>query len=217
MSPGTQSKVLRAIQERAVRPVGGTQEIPIDIRLIASTNRDPEQAVSAGVIRADLYYRLQASMLRVAPLRERLEDLDLLVAHFISVWSSRRNGREPLTGIESEALELMRAYHWPGNVRELSNIVESAATFGNTSLIRVADLPETISSPKLPEVQTPQAEAQPSLFARPARPDVMSLSDSERELLSRALSIAGRNKTRAAALLQISRKRLYFLMRKYCL
>src|SRR5581483_5129928 len=198
------------------RPVGGTQEIPIDIRLIASTNRDPEQAVQAGVIRTDLYYRLQASMLRVPPLRERLEDLDLLVAHFIGVWGSRRSGREPLLGIEREALELMRAYHWPGNVRELSNVVESAATFGNTSLIRIADLPETISSPKLPGVQAPQADPQPSLFARP-KPDVMSLSDSERELLSRALSIAGRNKTRAAALLQISRKRLYFLMRKYCL
>jgi DNA-binding NtrC family response regulator len=218
MSPGTQSKVLRAIQERAVRPVGGTQEIPIDIRLIASTNRDPEQAVRAGVLRADLYYRLQASMVRVPPLRERLEDLPLLVEHFVRLWGSRRNGREPLIGIETEALQLISTYDWPGNVRELSNAVESAATFGSAPLIQVADLPETICSPKLPVQETPQSDSPPpSLFPQPAPPSVMSLNDSERELLTRALSISGRNKTRAAALLQISRKRLYFLMRKYCL
>ena len=103
MSPETQSKLLRVIQERAVRPVGSTRELPVDVRLIASTNRDPEQAVAAGQLRPDLYYRLQASVLRVPPLRERREDIPLLVEHFIAVFNERF-GRD-MAGIEPAALQ----------------------------------------------------------------------------------------------------------------
>ncbi len=222
MSPGTQTKVLRAIQERAVRAVGGTQEIPVDVRLIASTNRDPEEAVRSQLLRADLYYRLQASILRVPPLRDRLGDIPLLVRHFINLWGSRRQGRESPIGIEKEALDLMQTYLWPGNVRELSNAIETAATFGTGSLIRVADLPETITSRKPLSFAAAGHESSSEESSSPVNrhkpsEDLLSLSHSERELLIQALALAGGNKTRAAALLQISRKRLYVLIRKYAL
>jgi two-component system NtrC family response regulator len=112
---------------------------------VASTNREPLQAVRSGQLRNDLYYRLQAGVISIPPLRERLEDIPLLVEHFIDLFNARHTRPTPVTGIEEEALEAMRLYEWPGNVRELANAIESAFTFGRSSLIRPQDLPPVMT------------------------------------------------------------------------
>ena len=144
MNAGTQSKLLRAIQERAIRPVGSTREQPVDVRIIASTNRDPEAAVTDGHLRQDLYYRLQAALIAVPPLREHPEDIPLLVEHFICMFN--QNLGRTVAGIEHQALDALLEYEWPGNVRELSNVVEGAFTFGEGHLIALEDLPLTFAA-----------------------------------------------------------------------
>jgi len=217
MSPETQSKLLRAIQERTVRPLGSTREIPIDVRLIASTNRDPEEALRGGQLRQDLYYRLQASVLRIPPLRERVEDIPLLVEHFIGLLNSKIRRVIAVEGIEDQALRAMLVYPWPGNVRELSNAIETAMTFGRHPLIGLEDLPPAVVRREgFLEAGAPSDSAEFGL--RPAAsPQLTTLEATERELVARALTITGGNKSRAAKLLQISRKRLYSLTNKYML
>ncbi len=219
MSPETQSKILRAIQERTVRPLGSTREIAIDVRLIASTNRDPEEAVRSGQLRQDLYYRLQASVLRVPPLRERVEDIPLLVDHFIALMNARMGRAVPVQDIEPAALNAMREYSWPGNVRELSNAIETAMTFGVCPLIALEDLPPTVTRTNGAAVAVAMTAEPPDRGQPPPEPPspMTTLEASERELVARALAITGGNKSRAAKLLQISRKKLYSLTNKYML
>jgi len=206
MGAETQAKLLRATQEHAVRPIGSTQETPVDVRLIASTNRDPEEAVRSHVLREDLYYRLQASVLRIPPLRERAEDVPALVDHFITLFNDQL-GRELVTeGIDQPALAAMCEYHWRGNVRELANAVESAMTFGRGALIRLEDLPPPVSRREWP---TPMASGLPAASAPGTFADV------ERNLILRALEACDWNKVHAAAMLKISRKKLYAKISKY--
>jgi DNA-binding NtrC family response regulator len=217
MSAETQSKLLRAVQERKVRPVGATSELAVNVRLVASTNRDPQAAVRAGHLRQDLYYRLQASVLMVPPLRDRIDDVALLAHHFTRIFNERIPQREPVTRIEDAALEAMKRHRWPGNVRELSNVIEGAFTFGNSSTIRVEDL-TTLSGGSIsvpPSAETPPEQAAPtpeSAVAARARFDEM-----ECDLIRRTLEKTGGNKSRAALLLGISRKRLYSRIERYSL
>ncbi len=204
MAADTQSKLLRAIQERRVRPVGATAEVDVDARLIASTNRDPEEAVRTGRLRQDLYYRLQASVLRVPPLRERAEDIPMLAAHFIDFFNEKLTRPTPVTALDEQALAMMKAYPWPGNVRELSNAIEGAFTFGNSPVIRISDLPAAISG----QVST-------SPIAPQAGPVIARYSDAEKDLIERALEMAQWNKAKAARILGISRKKLYARISKY--
>jgi len=203
MSADTQSKLLRAIQERTVRPVGSTKEVAVNVRLIASTNRDPQEAVKAGRLRDDLYYRLQASVIQIAPLRERLEDIPLLVEHFIELFNGKRMRRDLVAGIEEKAVEAMRRYSWPGNVRELANALESAFTFSRAPVIRVEDLPISITG------------ARPTESALPNASPVGTFAEAEREIIRRALESTSGNKVQAAKLLKISRKKLYAKIDKY--
>jgi two-component system response regulator HydG len=204
MSPDTQSKLLRAIQERKIRPVGSTREVEVDVRLIASTNRDPHEAVQAGRLREDLYYRLQASVLRVPSLRARTEDIPLLAEHFVALFNDRQLRKQLVAGIDDEALEAMRAYGWPGNVRELSNAIEGAFTFGRSATIRLEDLPSAI-------------QKRPSAAPATLTNGVASFAEVERDLIRRALEASGGNKVRAARTLRISRKKLYAKIAKYSL
>jgi transcriptional regulator with PAS, ATPase and Fis domain len=207
MGAETQSKLLRALQERAVRPVGSTREVPVNVRLVASTNRDPEEAVRTHVLREDLYYRLQANVLRMPPLRERLDDVPLLVDHFIALFNERL-GRAIFTeGIERPALDAMSRYQWPGNVRELANAVESAMTFGSEAMIRLEDLPPPISRIEMLKPSRPAVAQPPS--------GVGTFADMERDLILRALEACDWNKVHAAAMLKISRKKLYAKINKY--
>ena len=204
MSADTQSKLLRAIQERTVRPVGSTKEVAVDVRLIASTNRDPQEAVKAGRLREDLYYRLQASVIQIPPLRERLEDVPLLVEHFIELFNARQMRPVPVTGVEDDAIEAMRRYSWPGNVRELANSIEAAFTFSRSQVIRLQDLPASISG-DLTGQRVPIERRSP----------VGTFADAERDLIGRALEATEGNKVQAAKLLKISRKKLYAKIAKY--
>jgi DNA-binding NtrC family response regulator len=219
MSPEVQSKLLRAIQERTVRPVGSTREIPIDVRLISSTNRSPEESVAAGQLRSDLYYRLQANVLSLPPLRERVTDMPLLTEHFIRLFNTKLERFPQVTGIEKEATRALCRYRWPGNIRELSNAIETAMTFGKGAQIRFEDLPAGIGSPGQRSQSVSAPVALPAGVANTATTGVFSRSvrfaDAERELIERALHACGDNKTRAAELLEVSRKKLYARLAKY--
>jgi DNA-binding NtrC family response regulator len=204
MSAETQSKLLRALQERTVRPVGATKEVPVDVRLIASTNREPYEAVRAGQLREDLYYRLQAGVITVPPLRERLDDVPLLVEHFTELFNEKSLRATPVAGIEPDALEAMRAFSWPGNVRELANAIEGAFTFGRSPTIRLEDLPRAIAGQRAAPPPAYGADSKPGTFA-----------DAEREIIRRALESTEGNKARAAKMLKISRKKLYAKIAKY--
>ncbi len=214
MAPQTQSKLLRTVQERMVRPVGSTKEIPVNVRLVASTNRDPEEAVRAGSLREDLYYRLQAGVLSVSPLRERPDDIPLLIEHFIELFNEKLQPRIPVRGAEEDAIAAMVEYSWPGNVRELSNTIEGAFTFGRSPMIRLQDLPAGVAGSRL-ERASRRAEG----ASREASNDlpIVTFAEAERELIARALRSTDGNKVQAATLLRISRKKLYAKIEKYSL
>jgi two-component system response regulator AtoC len=209
MSPETQAKLLRLLQERTIRPVGSVQEIPVNIRVIASTNRDPEEAVRSGQLRQDLYYRLQATEIELPPLRERREDIELLVEHFIGLLNATSLLESAIAGIEPAALEALRRYDWPGNVRELSNAIERAATFGGSSTIRVEHLPPAILRGTAPAVSAGVAHN------GVAEAPLSTIAGAERELIRRTLEATRGNKARAARMLRISRKALYARMARY--
>jgi two-component system, NtrC family, response regulator AtoC len=216
MSPETQSKLLRALQERSVRPVGASREVPVDARVVASTNRDPADAMHAGQLRSDLYYRLQANIIRVPPLRDRLDDVPLLIEHFINVFNERLRRPVPITGIGEDALAAMQTYRWPGNVRELSNAIEGAFTFGRGASVTLGDLPPQVAGEMLEHRLAPDAEAGVHAVAAPEVTSGMpSFADVERDLIRRALENTEGNKVQAAKLLRISRKKLYAKIEKY--
>jgi transcriptional regulator with PAS, ATPase and Fis domain len=206
MDTETQGKLLRVLQERTVRPVGSTSETAVDVRILASTNRDPVEAVASGKLRQDLYYRLQSVVLQVPPLRDRREDVPLLARHFVELFNNKGLNATKV-GIKEPALEAMMEYSWPGNVRELSNIIEGAFVFGTSEWIRLADLEFRKSADRLSSRQ--EAEPlPPSLFTG-------KIEDMERDFVLRALQKTGGNKTRAASLLGISRKKLYGRMEHF--
>jgi two-component system response regulator AtoC len=204
MGADTQAKLLRAIQERAVRPVGSTHEVPVSARIIATTNREPLDVVRSGRLREDLYYRLQASVIRVPPLRERREDIGLLAEFFVDRFNRQKVRSTPVAGVEEDAIESMSAYSWPGNVRELSNAIEGAFTFGRSATIGLSDLPASVIN-----------RDPPLIASRAANPRLPSFTEVERDLIRRALALTKGNRSRAAKLLKISRKRLYAKMAKY--
>jgi transcriptional regulator with PAS, ATPase and Fis domain len=208
MSAETQAKLLRVIQERCVRPVGGMREIPVDVRIIASTNREPEKAVREGQLRKDLYYRLAVGVVRAAPLRERTEDIPVLVRHFVDLFNSKFARAIRVTAIEAAALDLLMRHSWPGNVRELGNAIEAALSFSTSEILNREDLalPDQVSSEWALALRSDtredavEAEA-PVVFS--------SLKEVERDHIVWTLTNTGGNKALAARLLGISRKSLY--------
>ncbi len=214
MSPELQAKLLRAIQERAVRPVGSTQEIPIDVRIVASTNRDPVEAARTGQLRADLYYRLQVNVLEIPPLRDRADDIARLAQHFLKRMNERNEGSRFLEGFEPDTMSALQRYDWPGNVRELGNTIESACTFGTSPTITLDDLPIRIvnawraaSCAMLsPTKETPES---------PAVESPGSYAEFERDAIVKALERTGGNRVQAARILKISRKKLYARIERY--
>ena len=203
MPYGSQAKLLRALQEKQIRPIGGAEEAPVDVRVIASTNQDVEQAIHNNKFRKDLYYRLSVIRIELPPLRARPDDIPALVHHFIAKFNSVF--QKTVKGIDKEALGVLARYQWPGNVRELESAIENAFAFGNSETIHKLNLPVYITEC----VET----------ARHKSPDnkagISTLFETERELLIRALRVAGGNKTQAAQLLGISRPRLYKMMQRH--
>ncbi len=201
MSAGAQARMLRALQEHRVRPVGCVSEVAVNVRVIASTNRNPREAVQSGHLREDLYYRLQAAVIGIPPLRERREDLPTLNAHFIAMFNHRLGRSLSHDAVSHDAMRAMREYEWPGNVRELSNAIETALTFGTGAVISLDDLPPSVTG------RTPEEVA----LGR----QVESLAEAERDLIRQTLDATEGNLSAAARLLGISRKRLYARIAKY--
>lgn len=198
-----QPKLLRALQERKVRPVGEHAEIPFDCRIVAATNRDLEVEVREKRFREDLFYRLNVVRITVPPLRERGDDILLLARHFLKRFakSSRRNA----TLNESATAKLL-AYPWPGNVRELENCIEQALALAHLDELGVEDLPEKVRFPESKSGVPPKNEDDP---------DVLPLFELERRHILRAIRLLGGNKARAAELLGIDRSTLYRRLEAY--
>ncbi len=201
-----QPKLLRVLQERRFRRVGGTAEIESDVRVLAATHRDLGEMLAAGSFREDLYYRLNVVTLQVPPLRERPEDIPLLALHFL-----RRFAREldrPVDGLQPEALRALQGHSWPGNVRELQNVIERGVLFAAGSTLDVADLPEPLHRPAAGTPLSPLPEE----FGRPL-PELLDAI--EEELVRRALVKARGVQAQAAELLGISRSNLQYKLKKY--
>ncbi len=192
-----QARLLRALQEGTIRRVGTNEQVGVDVRVVAATNRDLDQAVRDGAFRSDLYYRLNVVTLRIPPLRERREDIPLLAEHF-----ARKHARSGAGTISPAARDLLAAYRWPGNVRELENVVARALALNPFGVVLPEDLPETVRAPSPPE--PPRAG-----LAVEGRP---TLAELERRYAAQVLRETGGNKTRAAEVLGIDRKTLYRIL-----
>jgi DNA-binding NtrC family response regulator len=196
-----QAKFLRAIQEREVTPLGSTRPVPVDVRLIAATNRDMDAEVRAGRFRADLYYRLNVVHIEVPPLRARRDDIPLLTAAFVDEYS--RSYRVAPKRVDPAAMARVVAYDWPGNVRELQNAIERAFALSVTDVITEAELPPIVGG-RARRVPTERTDG-----------TLPTLEEAEIRLIAAALAESGGNKNEAARRLGIDRQRLYRKISKY--
>jgi transcriptional regulator with PAS, ATPase and Fis domain len=199
LPPTLQVKLLRVLQEMQVRPVGSTRAYPVDVRVIAATNRNLEQAMTEGDFRQDLFYRLNVIRITLPPLRERREDIPALVNHFLRRFN--RRFRRDVRAITPEALEALSAYEFPGNVRELENLLERAFAMGAREQITLADLP-SLTVPI------------PGVLASAAR-TLPTLADVEKDLILKALAMNNNDKEEAARTLGISRRTIYRRLKEY--
>jgi DNA-binding NtrC family response regulator len=199
LPPELQVKLLRVLQEMQVRPVGSTKAHPVDVRVIAATNRNLEQAMKSGSFRQDLFYRLNVIRVTLPPLRERREDIPALVNHFIRRFNKRF--RRDVRGVTQDAVSALSAYDFPGNVRELENLIERAFAMGTRESLTLADLPSLSARPSIaPSIETKA---------------VPTLAEVEKELILRALAVHNNDKEEAARALGISRRTIYRRLKEY--
>ena len=201
MSPATQVKLLRVLQEREAIPVGGTEAIPVDVRVVVATNRDLEEDIKRGRFRTDLYYRLNVIAIHLPPLRERRDDIPLFIDAFLKR-SAKEHGDAP-KHLAQSALDAIMAYDWPGNVRELENALERAVVLTKGELIDAAPLPEKITEPRPEPLVAEHTHTNPQL-------EVI-----ERAYIEWVLQSEGGNKTRAAEVLGIDPSTLYRKLSRY--
>jgi len=199
MHPRLQAKFLRGLQEREIERVGGSGTIPVDVRIIAATNRDLQKALEEGMLREDLYYRLNVILLRVPPLRERMDDVQMLAMHFLRKYAAREHSS--MSAISDEAKEVLISYSWPGNVRELENAIERAVVLGKGEQLQAQDLPPQLHRRGDDE--------------RPLIPAHLTLEEIEKLAIAQALRLTGGNKSEAAERLGIHRTSIYDKMRRY--
>ncbi|MHC4072506.1 MAG: sigma-54 interaction domain-containing protein [Planctomycetota bacterium] len=204
-----QVKLLRVIEEGTFSRVGGNEPISIDVRVMAATNRDLATMVDEGRFREDLYWRLNVLSLNVCPLRERKEDIPLLVEHFLDRYAAPLGIEQP--NFSEKALELLMAYEWPGNVRELQNCVYSAMTVAAGSTVEPSDLPRRVYSDSKPSETTGVISGQISLAETAAQ----ATAKAEQEAIRMALSETAGNREKAAEMLGVGRKTLYRKLRQY--
>ena len=203
-TPAVQIRLLRAIQEREIRPVGGDAVLKVDVRIIAATNRDLREAMIDGSFREDLFYRLNVFRIQLPPLRERKEDIPFLAEYFLRIYCERN--RKEIQGFSDRTLALLLNYPFPGNVRELQNAVERSATLADGAYIRPLDLPPEISEGGFPLLTEGKVET---------FPDDLTLEELERRYIQRVLDKLGGNMTQAARSLGISRSTLWRKVNKY--
>ncbi len=197
MSPAVQAKLLRVLDDRNYRRVGGTKERHTNARIIAATNKPLEAEQKAGRFREDLYYRLSVVTIDLPPLQKRREDIPSLIEHFLT---TRQYGKARCR-IRSDAMQALLDYAWPGNVRELANVLERAQILAEEALITLDDLPDGMHPARTP--------------VESGHPDSLSLDEQERRVVQQALHQAAGNKVHAAKLLGISRRALYRLVKKH--
>jgi DNA-binding NtrC family response regulator len=197
-----QAKLLRAIQEKEIRPVGSTKRRPINVRILATTNRDLEQGVSQGNFRRDLYFRLNVLSLRIPPLRERRQDIPLLASHFLDRMT-RTSGQERT--LSDEAMKAMLAYDWPGNVRELENCLERACALTTGPTLHVGDLPTAVSNLGAP----------PALGDGNGTSKIIPMAELEKQTILNAIAQLNGDKLMAARLLGIGKTTLYRKVKEY--
>jgi len=199
MNPPLQVKLLRALQEKKVRPVGDIKESDVDVRVIAATNKDPVEAVKNGILRKDLFYRLNVVSIKMPLLKERKEDIPLLVNHFTHNFSTIM-GYKKVTNVSPEAMDVLLKYDWPGNVRELENVIERAFALGVNETIGISDLP--------PEIKESGKRTK-------AKQEIYNLKENEIHLINKALQKTGGNKIETANLLGINIATLYRKIKRY--
>jgi DNA-binding NtrC family response regulator len=200
LSMNLQVKLLRVLQERVVRRVGGRENIPIDIRLVSASNLDLEDAVKRGEFRQDLFYRLNVVPVRLPDLKDRREDIPLLVHHFLHKFAQQHG--EPARRFSSEAMRVLMTHTWPGNVRELENAVEHALTMGSGDILNPEDLPASVTAPERDIVEE-------------ATLDNVSLEEVERRYILRILDKMDGHQIKTAQILGIDRRTLYRRLRQY--
>jgi len=201
MTPATQVKLLRVLQERTFRRLGGRGEQSVDVRVIAATNVEPLEAVAKGKLREDLFYRLNVFSFRLPPLRERKEDLPLLIQSFINEFNTRN--QKSIAGVDHQAMRLLEHYAWPGNVRELRNVIERATILAPGPFIETKHLPPVLGD-------EPAMQHQPQVALGPGT----TVEEAERRLILMTLEHTRDNKTRAAEILGISLKTLHNKLNK---
>ncbi len=212
MQPLVQAKLLRVLQEREIQRVGGTGNIPINVRVIAATNRDLEAAVKAGAFREDLFYRIAGFPIPIPPLKERREDIPLLGHHFLQEYAKAAD--KPISGFSSGALQVLVSYDWPGNVRELENTIERAMLLETSDVLQAGN-------PALSDLHLTGKEhtsdsddaSMPSLA--PTSTEILSLEEIEKQALVHALEVTDHNITKAAQALGINRVTIHRKLRKY--
>jgi two-component system response regulator HydG len=203
LPPALQAKLLRALQERTIRPIGGDREIPYDARIVAATNRDLEDAVEQRRFREDLYYRINVIRIELPPLRARGGDILLLAQHFLEQYATRMN--KSVTGLTAPAAEKLASYAWPGNVRELQNSMERAVALTAFEKLTVDDLPERVRSYKRSHVLVASDDPQ----------ELVSMDEVERRYILRVLEATSGNKRAAAKILGFDRRTLYRKLERY--
>ncbi len=205
MSPWTQVKLLRAIQERKIRRVGGTEEIPVDVRLIAATNHDLKKRIEEGKFREELFYRLNVISFEMPPLRRRVEDIPLLVQHFLQKYCQQMGKK--MKRVAPEAMSLLEMYRWPGNVRELENVIERVVAIEDRETITPAVLP--------PEIINPVKKDESRTIFEPGFDLMGYLDEIAKKYLRQALMATNGNMKQAASLLGLSYRSIRYLMDKY--
>ncbi len=207
MSPMLQVKLLRVLQEKEFERIGGTKTISSDFRVVAATNRDLEQEVQAGRFREDLYYRLNVIPIEAPPLRERRQDIPLLVEHFVARFNRLR--KKKIKGVSDEVMARLARYAWPGNVRELENMLERMVILAGEDVLSVADLPERLLEPGAVPVERLEELPEQGFFLNEV------LSDFEKRLIVQALEQTDWVKNRAAKLLNVNRTTLIEKMKRF--
>ena len=207
LSPNLQVKLLRALQEKIIERVGGIDPIPVNIRIIAATNRSLKAEIEKGRFREDLYYRLNVVRIKLPPLRQRPEDIRLLSAHFIEKYASERKTGQPITGLNADVDRLFLNYNWPGNVRELENIIERAMVMCPGATITIEDLPREFRDQVSNTLHLDGIPADAKLYE--------TLAWVEQRMIVRAMQMSGNVQTRAAEILGIGKSGLNQKLKKY--
>jgi len=202
MTPATQAKILRALQEKEIEPLGSDSTIKIDTRIVAATNKNLEAEIQKGLFREDLYYRLNVLTIEIPPIRKRMDDVPLLVDYFLKQYTKKNH--KLIKGFSPKALDLLMRYDWPGNVREIENLVERSVIMTRNDLIRPNDFPAILTKTGI----DPKKKETNLTFGR-------SLKDVEKEMILNTLEETGGNRTHTAKILGISRRTLQLKLKDY--